>query len=98
MKRSYYPALYRAASDASRDGQKTYKRLVGVDLSLVVLGSVLAALGFLVPGAYGAAFAAVAAIVLVGSIVAKFVGQQRRYDKERFDGAAKYGSRKRGFR
>ena len=88
MKRSNYPALYRAASDASRGGQNTYKRLVGTDLSLVVLGSVLAALGFLIPGAYGAAFAAVAAIVLLGSIVAKFVGQQRRYDKEWFDGRA----------
>lgn len=88
MERSDYPALYRAAGDASQDGQKTYKRLVGVDLSLVVMGSVLGALGVLVPGAYGAAFAVVAAIVLLGAILAKFVGWQRRDDKDWFDGRA----------
>ena len=86
--RSDYPALYRAAGDASRDGQDTYKRLVGADLSLVVLGAVLGALAFLVPGAYAAVFAALAAIVLLGSIVTKFVAKQRGDDKEWFDGRA----------
>src|SRR5215211_1752430 len=88
MEHSDYPALYQAADDTSQGGQKTYKRLVGVDLSLVVVGAVLGTLAFLVPRAYAAAFAAAAAIVLLGSIVAKSIGQQRRYDKEWFDGRA----------
>src|SRR3712207_2381101 len=58
------------------------------DLSFHVVGAILTALPFLVPSGYGSAFGAVAAIVLLGSIVAKFVGQQRRYDKEWFDGRA----------
>ncbi len=64
MDLSDYPALYRAAEDASAEGQKTYKRLVGADLALVVLGATLGALAFLVPTSYAAYFAAVAAIVL----------------------------------
>jgi hypothetical protein len=62
--------------------------LVRADLSLTVAGALLAALAFLVPNAYAAPFAALAAIVLLGSIVAKSVSQQRRYDKEWFDGRA----------
>jgi hypothetical protein len=85
---SDYPALYRAAEDASQGGQNTYKRLVQADLSLVVLGALLGALAFLVPTAYAAAFAAVAAIVLLGSVVAKYVNKQRSDDKEWFDGRA----------
>jgi hypothetical protein len=37
---------------------------------------------------YAGAFAAVAAIVLLGSIVAKYVSKQRSDDKEWFDGRA----------
>jgi hypothetical protein len=85
---SDYPALCQAAEDASRDGQNTYKRLVQADLSLVVLGALLGALAFLVPKDYAAYFAAVAAIVLLGSVVAKFVAKQRSDDKEWFDGRA----------
>src|SRR5919112_2456509 len=88
MGRPDYPALCQAASDASRVGQNTYKRLVGADLSLVVAGAVLGAIAFLVPTSYAAAFAAVAAIVLLGSIVAKYVNKQRTDDKEWFDGRA----------
>jgi|SRR5215211_4207982 len=88
MEHSDYPALYQAADDTSQGGQKTYKRLVGVDLSLVVVGAVLGTLAFLVPRAYAAAFAAAAAIVLLGSIVTKFVARQRSDDKEWFDGRA----------
>jgi hypothetical protein len=83
-----YPALYLAASDYSRDGQNTYKRSVQADLALVVAGAALGALAFLVPKDYAAAFAAVAAIVLLGSIVAKYVNKQRSDDKEWFDGRA----------
>ncbi|CAA9374730.1 MAG: hypothetical protein AVDCRST_MAG93-8724, partial [uncultured Chloroflexia bacterium] len=74
--------------DASRGGQNTYKRLVQVDLALVVAGAALGALAFLVPKGYAPAFAAVAAIVLLGSIVAKYVNKQRSDDKEWFDGRA----------
>jgi hypothetical protein len=88
MGRVEYPALYRAASDDSRDGQNTYKRLVQADLALVVVGATLGALAFLVPRVYAAAFAAVAAIVLLGSIVVKYVSKQRSDDKEWFDGRA----------
>jgi hypothetical protein len=88
VKRSDYPALNRAASDASRDGQNTYKRLVQAGLALVVAGALLGALAFLVPKDYAAYFAAVAAIVLLGSVVAKFVAKQRTDDKEWFDGRA----------
>ena len=88
MDLSDYPALYRAAEDASMGGQKTYKRLVRADLTLVVLGATLGALAFLVPTSYAAYFAAVAAIVLLGSIVAKYVNKQRADDKEWFDGRA----------
>jgi hypothetical protein len=55
---------------------------------LVVLGALLGALAFLVPKGYAAYFAAVAAIVLLGSIVTKFVAKQRSDDKEWFDGRA----------
>jgi hypothetical protein len=88
MDDSDYPALYRAAEVASGQGQKTYKRLVGADLSLVVVGALLGALAFLVPTSYAAYFAAIAAIVLLGSVVAKFVAKQRSDDKEWFDGRA----------
>jgi hypothetical protein len=88
MDRADYPALYQAASNASRGGQNTYKRLVGADLSLVVTGALLGALAFLVPKDYASAFAALAAIVLLGSVVAKFVAKQRSDDKEWFDGRA----------
>ena len=88
MGRAEYPALCRAASDASRDGQNTYKRLIQVDLALVVAGSALGALAFLVPTSYAAYFAAVAAIVLLGSIIAKFVATLLSDDKEWFDGRA----------
>jgi hypothetical protein len=88
MDRPEYPALYQAASDASRGGQNTYKRLVQVDLALVVFGSALGALAFLVTKEHAAVFAAGAAIVLLGSIVAKFVAKQRSDDKEWFDGRA----------
>jgi hypothetical protein len=88
MGRADYPALYIAASNASRGGQNTYKRLVQVDLSLVVAGATLGALAFLVSKDYAGAFAAVAAIVLLGSIVAKYVNNQRSDDKEWFDGRA----------
>jgi hypothetical protein len=86
--RSAYPALYQAASDASRGGQNTYKRLVQADLALIVAGALLGALAFLVPTSYAAYFAAVAAIVLLGSVVDKFVAKQRSDDKEWFDGRA----------
>jgi hypothetical protein len=69
-------------------GQNTYKRLVQVDLALVVAGALLGALAFLVPTSYAAYFAALAAIILLGSIVAKFVAKQRSDDKEWFDGRA----------
>jgi hypothetical protein len=88
MEHSDYPALYQAAEDASMGGQNTYKRLVQADLALVVAGALLGALAFLVPKDYAAYFAAVAAIVLLGSVVAKFVAKQRSDDKEWFDGRA----------
>jgi len=88
MDRTGYPALYRAAEGASQGGQVVYKRLVGANLSLVVAGAVLGALAFLVPKEYAAYFAAAAAIVLLGSIVVKFVAKQRHDDKEWFDGRA----------
>src|SRR5215210_4221665 len=88
MDRPNYPALYRAAEDASMGGQNTYKRLVQTDLALVVAGALLGALAFLVPKDYAAYFAAVAAIVLLGSVVAKFIAKQRSDDKEWFDGRA----------
>jgi ABC-type multidrug transport system fused ATPase/permease subunit len=88
MGRYDYPALYQAAEDASQGGQEVYKRLIGADLSLVVTGAALGALAFLVPRTYAAAFAAAAAIVLLGSIVTKFVARQRGDDKEWFDGRA----------
>src|SRR5919107_2798446 len=88
MEHSDYPALYQAAEDASMGGQNTYKRLVQADLALVVAGALLGALAFLVPKDYAAYFAAVAAIVLLGSVVAKFVARQRGDDKEWFDGRA----------
>jgi copper oxidase (laccase) domain-containing protein len=59
-----------------------------VDLALVVLGAALGAIAFLVSKDYAATFAAVAAIVLLGSIVAKYVAKQRTDDKEWFDGRA----------
>jgi hypothetical protein len=62
--------------------------LVQVDLSLVVAGATLGALAFLVPKDYAGVFAAVAAIVLLGSIVVKYVNKQRADDKEWFDGRA----------
>jgi hypothetical protein len=85
MGRTDYPALYRAAEDASLGGQNTYKRLVQADLALVVLGAMLGAFAFLVPTSYAAYFAAVAAIVLLGSVVTKYVSKQRTDDKEWFD-------------
>jgi hypothetical protein len=88
MEHSDYPALYQAAEDASMGGQNTYKRLVQADLALVVAGALLGALAFLVPKDYAAYFAAGAAIVLLGSVVAKFVAKQRSDDKEWFDGRA----------
>jgi hypothetical protein len=88
MEHSDYPAFYQAAEDASMGGQNTYKRLVQADLALVVLGATLGALAFLVPTSYAAYFAAVAAIVLLASIVAKYVNKQRADDKEWFDGRA----------
>ena len=88
MEHSDYPALYQAAEDASMGGQNTYKRLVQADLALVVAGALLGALAILVPKDYAAYFAAVAAIVLLGSVVAKFVAKQRSDDKEWFDGRA----------
>ena len=55
---------------------------------MVVAGVTLGAIAFLVPSSYAAAFAAIAAIVLLGSIVAKYIAKQRADEKEWFDGRA----------
>jgi hypothetical protein len=55
---------------------------------MIVAGAVLVALALLVPPTYAAYFAAVAAIVLLGSTVAAFVGQQRSDDRQWFDARA----------
>jgi hypothetical protein len=88
LKRSDYPALYRAADDASQGGQKTYKRLVKADLSMVVLASALGTVWVLFPARYGTVFAVVTAVVLLAILLAKLIGRQRRDDEDWFDGRA----------
>lgn len=88
MEHSDYPSLYRAAGRASGGGQRTYKRLVGTDLSLAVLAAALGTIWVLFPAQYGTTFALAAAAILVTIIIAKLVGRQRRDDKDWFDGRA----------
>lgn len=88
LRRSDYPALYRAADDASQAGQKTYKRLVQADLSLIVLASALGTVWILLPTRYGTAFAVVTTVVLLAILLAKLIGRQRRDNEDWFDGRA----------
>lgn len=88
LKHSDYPSLYRAADQASRAGQTTYKRILGADLSLAVLASAVGTVWVLFPTRYGTIFALVTATLLLTLILIKLVGRQRGDDKDWFDGRA----------
>jgi hypothetical protein len=82
------PALWQSADSASLAGQKSYAGLVRADLLLVVLASVLAAAGGLLPPSLEIYFAVATALVLLGGLIIKVVSNTRRGDRDWFDGRA----------
>lgn len=88
MESTDYPALYQAADQTSIAGQRQYLRLVKADLAFVVAAATLGGVGALVSQDRQPIFAAIAAIVLAGSMIAKLVNRQRRDDRDWFDGRA----------
>ena len=88
MQRTDYPALCQAASNASRDGQAVYLRLMKADLVLLVVAAALGSISPLVPPESGSLFAVVAAVAVLTAVLVKLVNRGRPGDRDWFDGRA----------
>jgi len=85
--RDCFPALYRAADDASRRGQQVYIRLVFFDLSLMVTGAVLSTLGMSDPRDKQVVLWAAVSVLVLGLSVSGLLAA-KRWDKVWFSGRA----------
>lgn len=86
--RSDFPALYMAASDCSRNGQRSYKRLILSNLLLLVLAAVLSALSGLVQNPYDGLFTIAIVAVLLGAMATNFLNRELQGDRDWFEGRA----------
>jgi hypothetical protein len=84
---SGYPSTFDAADRASLDGQRAYRRLIQLELTLLVAGAALGTLGAFVSGLGPVVpvFAAAAFLLATGL---KLINREREYDRQWFDGRA----------
>lgn len=82
-----YPALFLSADASSLSGQRTYRRLVEIELAFVLAGAMFGTLGAFVVGPR-AAFASLATVCLLGSMAMKFVNRYTDSTARWFDGRA----------
>ncbi len=88
LRRFDYPIAYRGASDASASGQKWYRRLIKVDLSLMIAAAALGVLMGMVPSSGVKYIAYVAAVVVAGGFIVRYAQRTRRDAERWFDGRA----------
>lgn len=81
-----FPALFTSADATSRLGQRSYLRLVRIDLTLLVLGAALGVTGALVPSALRAWPLVAAAIVLGATVILTSANKVLRFDHDWFEG------------
>ena len=82
-----YPALFRAADQASISGQKTYIRFVRVELLLLLLGAALGSLAAFNDGVERIV-PIFASLSFFAAAILRYTSHDRRYDKRWFDGRA----------
>jgi hypothetical protein len=82
-----YPALYVVADSGSVAGQRLYRRLVAVELALVLAGAGFATLGTFVPALQRICLW-LAAASLIGAIAMKLINRQGGSYQRWFDGRA----------
>jgi hypothetical protein len=82
-----YPALFQSADASSVAGQRSYRRLVEIELGFVLAGAMFGTLGAFVSGPR-TAFASLATICLLGSMAMKFVNRYADSTARWFDGRA----------
>lgn len=88
LRRSDFPALQVEASSVSHRGQRTYKRWILVNLSLLVLAAILSAASGWIPHPYDGLFTVAIVAVLLGAMATNFLNQQLHGDRDWFDGRA----------
>jgi hypothetical protein len=82
-----YPALYQAADAAAVGGQRAYVRLVGLELTLVILGAVLGSAAAFDPS-LATSLPLLGALSFLAAAVLRIVSRDRRYDRQWFDARA----------
>jgi len=82
-----YPALFQVADGSSVDGQRTYRRLVEIELGFVLAGAMFGTLGALLDDPKPL-LATIATICLLGSMAMKFVNRSSDSLERWFDGRA----------
>jgi hypothetical protein len=84
-----YPALFQTADASSIEGQRTYRRLVKIELAFVLFGAMFGTAAALVPdAAVKGVLATLATICLLGSMAMKFVNRYSDSTERWFDGRA----------
>jgi hypothetical protein len=82
-----YPALFLSADASSTNGQRTYRRLVEIELAFVLAGAMFGTLGAFLTGPR-TALASLATICLLGSMAMKYVNRSNDSTSRWFDGRA----------
>lgn len=83
-----FPDLQQAANRASGSGQRWHLSLAGVELAGVVSAAVFGAAGLISTGATRSSVAVLTVLALLTAMLANLLSQQRRHDKDWFDGRA----------
>ena len=82
-----YPAAFRAADQAAIAGQRSYRRLLGIELVAVVGGTLMgAAIGLVMDSIFATAL--ITALTFFAAIAARVIRELRRDDQRWFDGRA----------
>lgn len=85
--RSYFPALYRCADDASSSGQKWYIRWLAINLSLLFAGALVGSIAF--TDIEGKRLAnTITAIIFFGAVAVTILLATRRWEKIWYAGRA----------
>lgn len=88
MKESDFPPLFVAADAASLWGQRWHRRIVAVNLALIVFGSVLAFVATLGGGTLRVVSAAISAAVMIVGVSTDRLHRRLGDDKSWFEGRA----------
>jgi hypothetical protein len=87
MENKDYPSLYQAADKASLNNQSTYVRLMGLNLSFMVIGAMIAILKQLTPTIATGVYI-ISSIMLFSGIIISFILKFKKFDDVWYQGRA----------